>query len=247
MKYLKIIALTVVMAVMCGCVQGNGNYTSIPSNSGVNSPSVQEKKEYTGTPVTTPAGVIYIPEEWDEPIEFTEEGTNFVFTSEGYTLYQIGFSAEAEGAIGICETENGFMYVHLEVSEAENDSDDYFGKLESVNVLLEQLYIKPVSQASGMELDKGNFEIETSLGEFEFSAQWQNMLTANETADGEIEFTASVPEHEDMVLFTISKQKEGSHFSINNKVDGTELFVTIEELNFDKNWNENDKKIYPLL
>ena len=149
MRYLKAMALAMVLAVMCGCGRQGGNPAPSPGNDGRGTPAVEEKKEYTGTPVTTPAGVIYIPQEWETPVEYTEDrtdGIKFVFTTEGETLYEIVFSTSEKDALGICQTEHGFMYVAVKMEEAENATDDYLSKQESVNVLLEQLELKQTSR-----------------------------------------------------------------------------------------------------
>ncbi len=246
MRYLKAMALAMVLAVMCGCGRQGGNPAPSPGNDGRGTPAVEEKKEYTGTPVTTPAGVIYIPQEWETPVEYTEDrtdGIKFVFTTEGETLYEIVFSTSEKDALGICQTENGFMYVAVKMEEAENATDDFLSKQESVNVLLEQLELKPVSRAEGQTPDKGSFLLETACGEFEFSAQWQGIITAAENADGAVEFMAAVPGREKILLFTVSGKEAGSHFSVKKDRGETELFVTVAEIDFDSSWSEEDKNL----
>ena len=159
MKRIIISLLLFIMVFCCGCHTEQNPDTTTPimpteqTDTGQQEETMAvtmpEEVVYEGIPVETPCGTLYIPDEWDIPISVAEtQGDPLVITfkAEDVELYELTFSGKAHNAIGEVRTEDGIIYVGMNIRALEDETDMLMAMQESVNVLLTQLALEPVNK-----------------------------------------------------------------------------------------------------
>lgn len=209
--------------------------------------TVPETIPYVGTPVDTPCGVLYIPDDWDLPITAeTRLGDPMVITffAEDSKLYDLTFSESAGECIGMTQTEDGPVYVGMRLYELTEESDMLMSMQESVNILLEQMHLSKVDQVDMEETDAvspDELQIETDIGTLVFPGKWEDYLSTELVDDYALEFHCCIPEHDPVLVFTVLlRSEDGDIISSITDEDGVEhmFSIWIAHPEFDQTWSE---------
>lgn len=250
----NILIMLLTLLLLCGCgpeddfgvkpiddanaiehVENNDSNEDITDNDSV----VKDEAE-----LSTPAGTILIPDEWDQPLN-TEvvagENTAITFLCGDIKLYTVTFSADFADAIGVVDTDNGNCYIGVELFELSEYTDDLASMQESINMVLEQLDLKPVDQLI-FPVDE-SIEIETQYGILNFPGKWKEYLTIETIDDKSVAFYSTLAYHDPVLLFTVSFGEGMGDISTEIHLkDGSvvNVHLFIEELKFDNTWSEEE-------
>lgn len=209
--------------------------------------TVPETIPHAGTPVDTPCGVLYIPDDWDLPI--TAEirlGDPMIITffADDVKLYDLTFSESAGECIGMTQTEDGPVYVGMRIYELTEESDMLMSMQESVNILLEQMHLSEVDQVVVEETDAvspDELQIETDIGTLVFPGKWEDYLSTELVDDYALEFHCCLLEHDPVLVFTVLlRSEDGDIISSITDADGVQhtLSVWIANPVFDESWSQ---------
>lgn len=259
MKRTIISLLLFIMVFCCGCHTEQNPDTTTPimpteqTDTGQQEETMAvtmpEEVVYEGIPVETPCGTLYIPDEWDIPISVAEtQGDPLVITfkAEDVELYELTFSGKAHNAIGEARTEDGIIYVGMNIRALEDETDMLMAMQESVNVLLTQLALEPVSVGVDAEVPLQDIQLETAYGQLRFPAKWDTFLMTKQADEQIVEFYSCVSNHEPVLLFRVllGIGSDGPS-SVITADDGTrtELSIVVEELELDGTWSPEEMDI----
>ncbi len=179
--------------------------------------------------VDTPCGTVYLPDQWDTPIRTELElGDPMVLTflAEETALYELTFSESAAGCIGVAQTEDGPIYVGMRLHPLPEQSNQLLSMQESVNQLLEQLQLSPVTSAE--EPANPDLLLETDYGILKFPRKWEEYLKIEQTDYDGLEFYCVLPGHEPVLLFMVLFHSEdGEILSAITDEDGTRTILSL--------------------
>lgn len=252
-----VLPIFVLLWVLCGGCSGQQTPTEQPIQTNPvhqvapTEPAIQETVHetipYASTPVDTPCGVLYIPDNWDIPI--TTEVTLgdpmiLTFCAEDVKLYDLTFSESAGECIGMMQTADGPIYVGMRMYELPENSDLLLSMQESVNSLLNQLQLfnlEPPVQEEPTEDPVDELLIDTDIGTLVFPGKWEQYLYTELVDDYALEFYCCLPDHEPVLVFTVLlKSEDGDIISSITDEDGVchTLSIWIANPEFDKTWTE---------
>lgn len=201
--------------------------------------SVPETAPYAGTPVDTPCGVLYLPDDWDLPITFeTRPGDPMVitFSAEDVKLYDLTFSETAGECIGMAQTGDGPVYVGIRLHDLPEGSDLLMSMQESVNMLLDQLQLSEGDHTAEKEL-----QIETDIGTLAFPGKWEPYLSVEPVDDYGLAFYCCIPQREPVLVFTVLlRSEDGDIITTITDPEGVQhaLSIWIAEPEFDEGWSQ---------
>lgn len=205
---------------------------------------------YTGTPVETPCGIIFLPDDWDAPITaetVSEDPTVIDFLVEGEKLYSLVFSEDPDGAFGQVSVDGRVIYMGMEICELDGTDDLLLSMQESINVLLEQLSPEPIS-SKPVETEPvvSDILIETAYGDLLFPGKWEDNLQVEQPDEKTVEFYGNLTDYEPVLLFTVSFESEDGHIVaelVGADDSVTKLSIDIAEIVFDDSWKEADRNL----
>lgn len=196
-------------------------------------------------PVETPCGVLYLPDNWDMPIR-TESilGDPMVisFWAEDVMLYELTFSENADGAVGMVRIEDGTIYVGMRLTELEIEDNMLLSMQETINELMTQLKLEDVPDVPEDTQPQADIPIDTPYGELRFPGKWKNYLMTQQE-EGLIDFYAALPDHEPVLLFTVVFETANGHASgVITAQNGTQtdLAIVIHDLELPGDWSDGE-------
>ena len=196
-------------------------------------------------PVETPCGVLYLPDNWDMPIR-TESilGDPMVisFWAEDVKLYELTFSENADGAVGMVRIEDGTIYVGMRLTELEIEDNMLLSMQETINELMAQLRLEDVPDVPEDTQPQADILVDTPYGELRFPGKWKNYLMTHQE-EGLIDFYAALPDHEPVLLFTVVFETASGHASgVITAQNGTQtdLAIVIHDLELPGDWSDDE-------
>lgn len=205
---------------------------------------------YEGVPVETPCGTVYLPDDWDEPIvveTVSENPTVIDFLADDVKLYSLIFSKSADDTIGCVQTEDGIVYVGMEIEELDHATNQLLSMQESINVLLEQLSPDPITSAPVEEEPViSDIVIETAYGDLLFPGKWEDHLQVKELDVRTIEFYGCINSHAPVLLFTLNFENEDGDIVaelVSEDYSVISLAIDIAEINFENGWNDEETNL----
>lgn len=202
-----------------------------------------------GIPLETPCGTLYIPDNWDLPLTAeTKLGDPIVITilSEDVPLYDLTFSASTDRAIGMVSMEEGPIYVGMTIHPLEEETDLLLDMQESVNTLLSQLPLEAVPEAPAESGAGEDLLILTPYGSLHFPVMWEECLETEQPGEDVLEFYCALPEHENILLFTLRfGTEDGNIAAAITAPDGTvtDVSLTVAPLEFDDTWTPQEQDL----
>ena len=221
--------------------------TTVPTEPTVPEQTIPETEPvvYEGTPVETPCGIIYLPDDWDEPITaetVSEDPTVIDFLVEGEKLYSLVFSEDPDGAFGQVSVDGRVIYVGMEICELDGADDQLLSMQESINVLLEQLSPEPItSKPVETEPVVSDIIIETVYGDLLFPGKWEDNLQVEQPDEKTVEFYGCVKGHDPVLLFTMNFESEYGDIVMELVTEDhtvVSLGIDISEIDFEGRWSD---------
>ena len=196
-------------------------------------------------PVETPCGVLYLPDNWDMPIR-TESilGDPMVisFWAEDVKLYELTFSENADGAVGMVRIEDGTIYVGMRLTELEIEDNMLLSMQETINELMAQLRLEDVPDVPEDTQPQADILVDTPYGELHFPEKWKDYLMTQQEEDL-VDFYAALPDHEPVLLFTVVFETANGHASgVITAQNGTQtdLAIVIHDLELPGDWSDGE-------
>ncbi len=197
-------------------------------------------------PVETPCGTLYLPDNWDMPIQTqTTLGDPMVisFWAEDVKLYELTFSEAPGEAVGMVNTEDGPIYVGMRIPPLDGEANLLLAMQESVNDLLAQLPLMPVPETPAETQPVEEVLVETPYGVLRFPGKWRDCLMT-EQDESLVDFYAVLPGREPVLLFTVAFGTSNGHLSgVLTAENGnqTDIAIVIHALELTGEWTDGEQ------